>query len=51
MIFNILFRVDGSCIRVYRDMGVSTAAGVETFAKAPGSVITIDWSIILKKIL
>jgi hypothetical protein len=24
-----LFRIDGSCIRVYRNRGVATAAGVE----------------------
>jgi len=49
MIFNILFRVDGSCTRVYRDMGVTTAAGMEAFAKAPRSVITIDWSFIFRR--
>ena len=42
MIFKHSFRVDGSCIRVYRDMGVATAAGVEALKKAPGSMKTID---------
>jgi len=42
------FSVDGSCIQVYRIVGVASAAG-GGFAKAPGSVIPVDWSIIFTR--
>jgi len=37
MILGILFRVDGSCILVYRIVGVASAAGVEALPKPPGA--------------
>jgi len=46
MISGILFFVDGSCILVCRVAGVASAAGVEALLKTPGSLITIDESII-----
>ena len=49
MILGILFRVDGSCILVYRIVGVASAAGVEALLKTPRSVITIDESIIFTR--
>jgi hypothetical protein len=37
MIFRQLFRVDGSCIQVYRIVGVATAALAESLPKPPGA--------------
>ena len=49
MILGILFRVDGSCILVYRIVGVPQRWGVEALLKTPGSVLTIDESLIFTR--
>ena len=40
---SFLFRLTKPVYRFIILWGVATAAGAEAFAKAPGSVITIDW--------